>query len=51
MHLGPDHLYLPDTALDALDISPSDIADAIEAALVEKAAGRLQTSPKSAILP
>ncbi|NNJ68856.1 MAG: ornithine cyclodeaminase family protein [Boseongicola sp.] len=42
---------MPDTALDALDISPSDIADAIEAALVEKAAGRLQTSPKSAILP
>ena len=51
MHLGPDHLYLPDSALEALDISPGDIADAIEIALLSKAEGRLQTTPKSAILP
>lgn len=51
MHLGPEHLYLPDSALEALDISPGDIADAIEVALVAKAEGRLQTTPKSAILP
>lgn len=51
MHLGPDHLYLPDSALEALDISPVEIADAIEAALLEKAEGRLQTTPKSVILP
>ena len=51
MHLGPDHLYLPDSQLEALDIAPADIADAIEAALIAKAEGRLQTSPKSAILP
>lgn len=51
MHLGPDHLYLPDSTLEALEISPNEIADVIEAALVEKAAGRLQTTPKSVILP
>lgn len=51
MHLGPDHLYLPDAVLEALDIAPNDVADAIEVALVEKAAERLQTTPKSAILP
>ena len=51
MHLGPDHLYLPDIALDALGLSPVEIADAIEAALIEKAEGRLQTTPKSVILP
>ncbi|MBT8460125.1 MAG: ornithine cyclodeaminase family protein [Boseongicola sp.] len=51
MHLGPDHLYLPDSALEALEISPAEIADAIEAALIAKAEGRLQTTPKSAILP
>ena len=51
MHLGPDHLYLPDTELEALGIAPGDIADAIEVALVAKAQGRLQTTPKSVILP
>lgn len=51
MHLGPDHLFLPDSALEALEVSPTEIADAIEAALIEKAEGRLQTTPKSVILP
>ena len=51
MHLGPDHLYLPDRDLEALGIAPGDIADAIEVALRSKASGTLQTSPKSAILP
>ena len=44
-------LYLPDAELEAMDIAPSEIADAIEAALVAKAEGRLRVSPKSAILP
>ncbi len=44
-------LYLSDDALDGMDIAPPDIADAIEAALVDKAEGRLHVSPKSAILP
>ncbi len=44
-------LYLPDEALEAMDIAPSEIADAIEAALIDKAEGRLNVSPKSAILP
>ncbi len=44
-------LYLPDEALEAMDIAPSEIADAIEAALLDKAEGRLNVSPKSAILP
>ncbi len=51
MHLGPDHLYLPDSALERLEIAPGEIADAIESALVAKAEGRLQTAPKSVILP
>ncbi|MEM7752504.1 MAG: ornithine cyclodeaminase family protein [Pseudomonadota bacterium] len=44
-------LYLPDDALEAMEIAPPDIADAIEAALVDKAEGRLHVSPKSALLP
>ena len=44
-------LYLPDDALEAMAIAPPDIADAIEAALIDKAEGRLHVSPKSAILP
>ena len=51
MHLGPDHLYLPDQTLEKLGITPTEIADAIEKALADKAAGRLQTTPKSVILP
>ena len=30
-------LYLPDDALEAMAIAPPDIADAIEAALIDKA--------------
>ena len=44
-------LYLPDETLEAMDIAPPEIADAIEAALKDKAEGRLLVSPKSAILP
>lgn len=51
MHTGDDFLYLPDAALEAMQIAPSEIADAIEATLIAKAEGRLHVSPKSAILP
>lgn len=51
MNSGPGFLYLPDEALEALGILPSDLADAIETALVDKAEGRLHVTPKSAILP
>ena len=51
MHLTDDFLFLPDATLDGLGLSPADVADAIESALVAKADGRLHTSPKSAILP
>ena len=44
-------LFLSDQDLEALGIQPSEVADAIEAALVAKAEGRLHTSPKSVILP
>lgn len=44
-------LYLSDDALDSLNIAPPAIADAIEAALTDKAAGHLRVSPKAAILP
>ena len=44
-------IYLTDAALEAMGIAPAEIADAIEAALVDKAEGRLHVSPKSAILP
>lgn len=51
MHTGDDFLSLPDTALDAMQIAPSEIADAIEDALHAKVEGRLHVSPKAAILP
>lgn len=51
MHTSEDYLYLPDAALEAMQIRPSDLADAIERALHAKAEGRLHVSPKSAILP
>ncbi len=51
MHTSYDHIFLPDQALEGLGITPPEIADAIEAALVAKAEGRLLTTPKSAILP
>ncbi|CUH44095.1 hypothetical protein RUM4293_02992 [Ruegeria atlantica] len=44
-------VYLSDKDLEALGIQPSEATDAIEAALVAKAEGRLHTSPKTAILP
>ncbi|MDU8944565.1 NAD(P)-binding domain-containing protein [Ovoidimarina sediminis] len=44
-------LYLSDAALEGLEISPVTVADTIETALREKAAGRLRTAPKSVILP
>ncbi|MEO1537090.1 MAG: ornithine cyclodeaminase family protein [Pseudomonadota bacterium] len=44
-------LYLPDDVLEAMEIAPSDIADAIEAALIAKSDGALHVTPKSALLP
>ncbi|MFC6635885.1 hypothetical protein [Sulfitobacter sediminilitoris] len=44
-------LFLSDQDLEALNIQPSEVADAIESALIAKADGRLHTSPKTAILP
>lgn len=44
-------LYLSDDDLEALGIRHAEVADAIEAALVAKAEGRLHASPKTAILP
>ncbi|MBT8419177.1 MAG: ornithine cyclodeaminase family protein [Silicimonas sp.] len=46
-----DVLYLPDATLSDMNLSPGDVADAIESALVAKAEGRLCTAPKSALLP
>ncbi|MDA7427852.1 ornithine cyclodeaminase family protein [Primorskyibacter aestuariivivens] len=43
--------YLSDDTLETMNITPSDVADAIEAALVAKSEGRLHVAPKSAILP
>lgn len=44
-------IYLTDAALEAMAIAPGEIADAIEAALRDKARGRLHVAPKSAVLP
>ncbi len=43
--------YLSDEDLEGLGIQTSEVADAIEAALMAKADGKLHTSPKLAILP
>ncbi|MEM9342926.1 MAG: ornithine cyclodeaminase family protein [Pseudomonadota bacterium] len=51
MHTTRDHLYLSDETLAALDIPLPSIADAIEAALHQKAGDTLVTAPKSALLP
>lgn len=51
MHTGDDFLFLSDKTLESLNISPSEVADVIEKALMAKAEERLHTSPKSAILP
>ncbi len=44
-------LYLPDATLEAMHISPNDVALAIEDALRAKAQGALHTAPKTPILP
>ena len=44
-------IYLSDDDLGALGIQYSEVADAIEAALIAKADGKLHTSPKTVILP
>lgn len=44
-------IYLSDDDLGGLGIQPSEVADAIEAALIAKADGKLHTSPKTVILP
>ncbi len=44
-------IYLSDKDLEGLGIPPSEVADAIETALIDKVAGKLQTSPKTVILP
>ncbi|SLN11034.1 L-lysine cyclodeaminase [Falsiruegeria litorea R37] len=51
MNTNGSFLYLSDSDLEALGIRPSEVADAIEAALINKAEGRLHTAPKTAILP
>lgn len=43
--------YLPDVALASLGIAPSEVVEAVEAALVAKADGRLRTAPKSVLRP
>ncbi len=43
--------YLSDKDLEGLGIQPSEVADAIESALIAKASKQLHTSPKTAILP
>jgi ornithine cyclodeaminase/alanine dehydrogenase len=43
--------HITDADMQAMKISPGDVADAIEAALLQKQAGELHTAPKSAILP
>ena len=43
--------FLSDAELEGLGIQPPEVADAIEKALLAKAAGKLNTSPKSVILP
>jgi ornithine cyclodeaminase/alanine dehydrogenase-like protein (mu-crystallin family) len=50
-HKGEDFIFLSDEILKTLDIRPSEVADAIEKALIVKAQGLLHTSPKTAILP
>lgn len=44
-------IFLSDEKLASLDITPGEIAQAIENAVAEKHEGRLLVSPKSALLP
>ncbi|NKB53380.1 MAG: ornithine cyclodeaminase family protein [Rhizobiaceae bacterium] len=50
-HTSDEFLYLSEDMIEALQISPLDMADAIEEALLAKADGRLHTTPKSVIIP
>jgi ornithine cyclodeaminase/alanine dehydrogenase len=43
--------YLSDTTLASLEISPMEVVEAVEAALVARAQGRLHTAPKSVLRP
>ena len=51
MHPTKKPVYLSDKDLKELNIRPSEVANAIESALIAKANGKLHTAPKSAILP
>lgn len=51
MTSGNQLSYLSDEDLEGLGIQTSEVADAIESALLAKSDGRLHTSPKTAILP
>src|SRR5210317_1322547 len=51
IHTGEDFIFLSDEMLEELNITPPEVADAIETALLAKAKGKLHTSPKTAILP
>lgn len=51
MHTSEDFIHISDQMLGDLNIAPFEVADAIEAALMAKAEGRLHTAPKTAILP
>lgn len=51
MHLSRGFLHLSDEAQRGLGIAPREVADAIEAALAQKAAGTLHVAPKSAVVP
>jgi len=51
LHTTEDCLHLSDQALESLGIAPGEMADAVEEALIAKAEGRLQVTPKSVILP
>ncbi len=51
MSPGTAPLHLSDDDMENLGITPSEVADAIEAALIAKAEGRLHAPPKTAILP
>ena len=44
-------LLLSDSVLEGLEISGRDVVDAIEAAILQDAAGQILTAPKSAVVP
>ena len=43
--------FLSDQDLQSLGVAPAEVADAIEVAIADQAAGRLHSAPKSAVLP